>query len=58
MVGRRDQLDALIAAFERARGGNGGLVLVEGEAGIGKTRLIDEFVAHAELEGGRALLGS
>jgi DNA-binding CsgD family transcriptional regulator/tetratricopeptide (TPR) repeat protein len=58
LVGRRDELDTLLAAFERARNGDPALVVVEGEAGIGKTRLIGELVTHAELDGARALLGS
>ncbi|MQB00037.1 MAG: AAA family ATPase [Actinobacteria bacterium] len=43
-VGRRDQLDVLRAAFERASEGEASTVLAAGEAGIGKTRLIREFV--------------
>ena len=32
-------------------------MLVGGEAGVGKTRLVDEFVAHANAEGAQVLLG-
>ncbi len=45
MVGRDAELRALAAAAARARQGEVGLVLVTGEAGIGKTRLVTEFVA-------------
>ncbi|HEV3089487.1 MAG TPA: AAA family ATPase, partial [Candidatus Elarobacter sp.] len=38
-VGREREVDALRAAWERAAGGEGSLVLIGGEAGIGKTRL-------------------
>ena len=42
-VGREAELSTLADACERARGGTPGAVLVGGEAGGGKTRLIDEF---------------
>src|SRR2546430_8638143 len=40
----------LTAAWQRARGGRGRVVMVEGEPGEGKTRLIEELVAHARLD--------
>ena len=46
-VGRRDELDFLQEAFERACEGRPSLVPIEGDAGIGKSRLIDEFAAAA-----------
>jgi class 3 adenylate cyclase/tetratricopeptide (TPR) repeat protein len=42
--GRDKELTALGEAFEAADGGRGGVVLVEGERGIGKTRLVNEFL--------------
>jgi DNA-binding CsgD family transcriptional regulator/tetratricopeptide (TPR) repeat protein len=51
LLERDTQLDGLRAALERARHGQGGTVLVSGEAGIGKTSLLLEF---AELIAGRA----
>ena len=44
MVGRDAEFRALVAAAARARQGEVGLVLVTGEAGIGKSRLVSEFV--------------
>lgn len=44
LVGRSREQAALREVAERARGGQGGLVLVSGEAGIGKTRLVDSFL--------------
>ena len=51
VVGRTNDLAELRAAFERARAGAPQIVFVSGEAGIGKTTLIDRFVD--ELEHGR-----
>ena len=46
-VGRAPQLDALLAAHRRAEAGSRQIVFVTGEAGIGKTALVDEFLAAA-----------
>lgn len=43
-VGRASEIDALDTAVAAARGGYGGAVGVSGEAGVGKTALIDQFV--------------
>jgi serine/threonine protein kinase/tetratricopeptide (TPR) repeat protein len=43
--GRMDDVARLSALFSRARGGEGQVVLVDGEAGVGKSRLLDEFTA-------------
>jgi len=39
------------AAVDQVMGGNGRLVLVSGEPGIGKTRLVEELAALAEDQG-------
>ena len=44
-VGRREELAFLHEAFARAREERARFVPVEGEAGIGKSRLIAEFTA-------------
>ena len=51
LLERDAQLDGLRAALERARRGSGSIVLVSGEAGIGKTSLLAEF---ADRVAGRA----
>jgi tetratricopeptide (TPR) repeat protein len=56
LVGRRGDLDAIRAAWTRAREGRRQLVLIGGEAGIGKTRLVGEFARSVGVEG-IALLG-
>lgn len=42
-VGRDDEMRLLLARWDRTREGQGQVVLVAGEAGIGKTRLVEEF---------------
>ncbi len=43
LIGRDHELRVLAASFERAADGHGGLVLLGGEAGIGKTAIVEEF---------------
>jgi predicted ATPase/class 3 adenylate cyclase len=48
-VGRRDELAALQAAYERAVSGSAAeLVVVTGEPGVGKSRLVAEFFTWAD----------
>ena len=47
LVGRDDERARLVAAWHAAASGHPQLVLVTGEAGVGKTRLVDELRAHA-----------
>src|SRR5262245_397068 len=47
MLERERELAVCLAALNRARAGQGGFVLVEGSAGIGKTELIRAFRARA-----------
>ncbi len=46
LIGRDDSWRRLSAALERVTPAEGALVLVSGEAGIGKTRLLEEFAAR------------
>jgi DNA-binding CsgD family transcriptional regulator len=45
MVGRDDERARLVTALARCRSGGGGLVLVSGEAGVGKSRLVREALS-------------
>ena len=44
-VGREEELGLLTRRWERAQAGEGQLVLIVGEPGIGKSRLVEEFRA-------------
>jgi tetratricopeptide (TPR) repeat protein len=46
-VGRRQQLDALGRCLEDARGGRPQVALIQGEAGVGKTRFLKEVRSSA-----------
>ena len=56
-VGRAAELDVLGAALGRAESGDGALVLVGGEPGIGKSSLIDRFAADARRRHARVVWG-
>ena len=57
-VGREAEMDQLRAAWSRAARGHGNVVLVSGEAGIGKSRLVSEFALMAEAQGARVMTGA
>ena len=46
LVGRDEEIALLARRWERSRQGDGQLVLIVGEPGLGKSRLIEEFHAH------------
>ena len=57
LVGRQAELEALLLRLADAGRGAGGLALVAGEPGIGKTRLLTEFAARARRDGWSVLAG-
>ncbi len=57
-VGRAAEHEYLASAWRRAARGRGDVVFVGGDAGIGKTRLIEEMAILAEVQGGRVLRGA
>jgi tetratricopeptide (TPR) repeat protein len=57
VVGRGEELQTLEAARRRAADGEPAVVLVGGEAGVGKTRLIAELTTHCAADGNRVLAG-
>jgi len=56
-IGRGDALTLLDDVLESTRLGQGDMVLVAGEAGVGKTRLVAELVARARRQGLLPLTG-
>jgi DNA-binding SARP family transcriptional activator len=48
LFGRDGPIDRLTKAFVRARAGHGRMVLISGEAGIGKSRLMQEFATRVQ----------
>jgi DNA-binding NarL/FixJ family response regulator/tetratricopeptide (TPR) repeat protein len=56
-IGRRPELSQLQAAAERAARGEPALVLIAGEAGVGKTRLVQELSGWARHHGYEVLVG-
>jgi DNA-binding SARP family transcriptional activator/tetratricopeptide (TPR) repeat protein len=57
IVGRSEELDRLLAAWQVAARRTGTTIFVGGEAGVGKTRLLAEFAKSVEMQGGHALFG-
>jgi ATP/maltotriose-dependent transcriptional regulator MalT len=57
LVGRRSELRRLQAALDRAKNGSAGPILVAGEAGVGKTRLISEFTSAARAQDVQVRIG-
>ncbi|BCB76553.1 hypothetical protein GCM10022251_22650 [Phytohabitans flavus] len=57
LVGRADELAVLRQAVEPALAGGTGLVVVEGEPGVGKTRLLEEAGAEADRHGALVVWG-
>jgi ATP/maltotriose-dependent transcriptional regulator MalT len=57
LVGREAEFAALRDELKRARAGEPAAMLVGGEAGVGKTRLVEEFIGYAKAEGAQVLTG-
>ena len=57
LVDREQEMKILRACLDAALRGEGGLVFITGEAGIGKTRLAYELRSYARLRGTQCLMG-
>jgi len=56
-IGRQQEMAVLAAALDDSLAGRGQMVMLAGEPGIGKTRLAQELVTHAEGLGAQTLWG-
>lgn len=57
-IGRQQELTALLGGYQQAVNEQLRVILITGEPGIGKTRLLDEGVARMKAEGAIALQGT
>ena len=57
-VGRSEEFGVLVAEYYSAREGSARAVTIVGEAGIGKTRLVEQFLRWALAEGADVLRGA
>src|SRR5207245_1297017 len=56
-IGRRDELSRVEETIEETTDGKPAVVLVAGEAGVGKTRFVQELIARTRSEGVEVLVG-
>ncbi len=57
LVGREQEMAFLHQRWQGTQAGHGGLVLISGEAGVGKTRLVEEYANRLRWQGIRVLWG-
>lgn len=57
LVGREQELDFLEDCWRKVQSGCSGLALISGEAGVGKTRLVEEFSNRLRWQGIRIVWG-
>jgi len=56
-VGRAREWSLLLSAYDRSRTGRTEVVILEGEAGIGKTRLVSQFLQSVQSSGADVVVG-
>ncbi|MCF4119898.1 AAA family ATPase [Antribacter sp. KLBMP9083] len=58
LVGRNAEIERALGRWDEAQAGRGGVVLISGEAGIGKTRLCEELARVARADGAVVVVGA
>ncbi len=58
LVGRRAEVNRFVACLERVQAGRSCILLIQGEAGIGKSRLVEELTRLMRERGIAGLLGA
>jgi len=56
-IGREPAMQTLLASVRQAAGGTPASVAINGGPGVGKTRLVEEFLRRPELQGWRVITG-
>lgn len=57
LIGREEEWSALLKSWKAVRKGGGKIVLLQGEPGVGKSRLAEEFTRWVVADGGTVLRG-
>jgi DNA-binding SARP family transcriptional activator len=57
LIGREGEWETLVQAWKAVKRGSGRVVLIQGEAGVGKSRLAEEFLRWIVAQGGSVLRG-
>lgn len=57
LIARKDEWATLVKCWKAMSGGAGRIVLIQGEAGVGKSRLAEEFLRWVVAQGGSVLRG-
>src|SRR5262249_7475906 len=50
LIGREEEIDLILRRWERAKAGNGQVVFLSGEPGIGKSRIVAELEKRVQVE--------
>jgi Nif-specific regulatory protein len=57
LIGREEEIGEILAAVDRAREAEGGGIILAGPGGMGKSRILEDVMLRAQLEGARVFRG-
>jgi predicted ATPase len=57
MIGREEEFSQAVSLWQKTAAGQGQFLLISGEPGIGKTRMVRELSTYTEISGGKTLTG-